>query len=379
MNFSSAWFRWLRVLLFPVALIYGCIIKIRNYLYNRNILKSDEFNFPVICVGNLSMGGTGKSPMVEYLLRQLCAHYKVATLSRGYKRKTKGYAVADERTTAIDIGDEPMQFHLKFPQAYVAVGEERAIAIPQLLFDRPDTDVIILDDALQHRAVKAGLNILLTDYNHLFTRDMFLPTGNLRDERKSYKRANIIVVTKCNDDLTDEERKLTTREINPLKDQHIFFTGIRYSEAYHITSRNTRTISKTTAVLLVCAIANPVPLQQYVERMAGSYQALHYRDHYIFTIDDLKEILKQFENVEAQDKIILVTEKDAVRLVKFSEQLHDLPVYVLPMETYFLFNESHRFNNLIETFIKDFKGDLNLNYGKKEYKKHEENKEQSRS
>ncbi|MBX3253711.1 MAG: tetraacyldisaccharide 4'-kinase [Chitinophagaceae bacterium] len=372
MNFNAVWLRLLRVLLFPVALIYGCIVKIRNYLYNRNIIKSVEFNFPVICVGNLSVGGTGKSPMVEYLLRQLTTRYHVATLSRGYKRKTKGYAVAGEKATAIDIGDEPMQFHIKFPQVYVAVGEERAIAIPQLLFDRPDTDVIILDDALQHRAVNAGFNILLTDYNNLFTRDVFLPTGNLRDERRSYRRAHIVVVTKCSDDLTVQEKQRTMQEIKPLEKQHVFFTGIRYGEPYHIISGLAKTIAKHVNVLLICAIANPALLKEYVKRKAGHSEFLHYRDHYIFTIDDLKEMIKRFKGMEGQDKMILVTEKDAVRLVKFSEEIRNLPVYVLPMETYFLFNEAQKFNDQVEKFIKDFKGNLNLNYEKKEYEKHKE-------
>lgn len=177
MNFSSVWLRSFRVLLFPFSMVYGLIIKVRNYLYDNEIIQSIEFNFPVICIGNISVGGTGKSPMVEYLLRLLVHRYKTATLSRGYKRKTRGYVLADDKTTALDIGDEPMQFHLKYPEVTVAVGEERAIAIPQLLFDRPETDVIILDDALQHRSVKAGLNVLLTDYNNLFTRDFFYRPG----------------------------------------------------------------------------------------------------------------------------------------------------------------------------------------------------------
>ncbi|MBX2922101.1 MAG: tetraacyldisaccharide 4'-kinase [Chitinophagaceae bacterium] len=370
MNFNAAWLRILRLLLFPVAVIYGCIIKARNYLYNRNILKSDKFNFPVICIGNLSVGGTGKSPMVEYLLRQLAGRYQVATLSRGYKRKTKGYAIAGKKATAIDIGDEPMQFHVKFPDVYVAVGEERVIAIPQLLYDKPDTDVIILDDAMQHRAVTAGLTILLTDCSRLFTRDIFLPTGNLRDERRSYKRSDIIVVTKCNDQLSTEEKQKIIREIKPLEGQHVFFTGIRYAQPYHIISRLSKRLSEDLSVLLVCAIANPTPLKTYIRQKTGHYEALYYKDHYIFTIDDLKEIIRRFKNLEGENKIILITEKDAVRLVKFSGELHDLPVYVLPMEIYFLFNESQQFNQQVEMFIQEFKGNLNHNYGKKEYKKH---------
>src|SRR5690606_17249984 len=161
----------LRKLLFPFALVYWLVVGVRNWLFDKKILPSTSFALPVICVGNLSTGGTGKSPMVEYLIRLLHPRFKVATLSRGYKRRTKGYALAGEGSTALDIGDEPMQFHLKFPDVPVAVGEERIYAIPQLLHDRPETQAIILDDAFQHRAVKAGLNIMLTSWPNIFTRD----------------------------------------------------------------------------------------------------------------------------------------------------------------------------------------------------------------
>ena len=202
--FSNWFLKSFRVLLIPFAIIFWLVIAVRNWLYTKNILKSTSFGLPLICVGNLSVGGTGKSPMVEYLVLHLKNRFKVATLSRGYKRKTRGYVLANEYTTAIDIGDEPMQFHQKFPDVPIAVGEERIVAIAQLMHDRPDTEVIVLDDAFQHRAIKAGLNILLTEYANLFTRDFFLPTGDLRDLRSSYKRAQIIVVTKCRPDLSEE-------------------------------------------------------------------------------------------------------------------------------------------------------------------------------
>jgi tetraacyldisaccharide 4'-kinase len=204
--FSNWFLKSFRILLLPFAIIFWIIVAIRNWMYDKKFLKSTSFGLPLICVGNLSVGGTGKSPMVELLVTRLRSKFKVATLSRGYKRKTKGYALANENTTALDIGDEPMQFHQKFPEIPVAVGEERIVAIPQLLHDRPETEVIILDDAFQHRAINAGLNILLTDYGNLFTRDFFLPTGDLRDQRKSYKRAQIIIVTKCKSNLSEEER-----------------------------------------------------------------------------------------------------------------------------------------------------------------------------
>jgi tetraacyldisaccharide 4'-kinase len=223
--YSNIFLKSFRILLFPFALIYLLIILIRNKLFDKGFFSSAEFGLPLICVGNLSVGGTGKSPMVEFLVRNLKDDFKVATLSRGYKRKTKGYALANEKSDALEIGDEPMQFHLKFPGLPVAVGEERLDAISQLLHDRPETQCIILDDAFQHRAIKAGMNILLTDYNNLFTRDFYLPTGDLRDLKSSYKRAEIIVVTKCDPDITEKERKEITDEIEPLANQHIFFTG----------------------------------------------------------------------------------------------------------------------------------------------------------
>ncbi|MBS1567386.1 MAG: tetraacyldisaccharide 4'-kinase, partial [Bacteroidetes bacterium] len=197
MNFNFPLLRPVRILLFPLSLIYLAAIWLRNRLYDWNILKSVSFNMPLICIGNVAVGGTGKSPMVEYLIGRLKNQFRIATLSRGYKRKTKGYTLANAQSTALEIGDEPMQFHLKYPDIAIAVGEERVVAIPQILHDRPDTQAIILDDAFQHRAIKAGLNIILTDFSNLYTRDWYLPTGDLRDERLSMRRAQIIVVTKC--------------------------------------------------------------------------------------------------------------------------------------------------------------------------------------
>lgn len=251
---------------------------------------------PLICVGNLSVGGTGKSPMVEYLVLKLKDQFKVATLSRGYKRKTTGYALANEKSDALDIGDEPMQFHLKFPDVPVAVGEERLDAIPQLLHDRPQTQAIILDDAFQHRKIRAGLNILLTDYNNLFTRDFYLPTGDLRDLKSSYKRAEVIVVTKCKPDLSNEEKKKIIEEIKPLSHQQIFFTAIEYGQLYHILTKKGFELDNKTEVLLITGIANPRPLKKLLEEHSSSYQLQQYSDHHIFTIDDLNDIKKKFNS-----------------------------------------------------------------------------------
>ena len=288
-------------------------------------------------------------------MEKLKDNFKIATLSRGYKRKTKGYSLANENTTALEIGDEPMQFHLKFPDVPVAVGEKRIEAIPQLLHDKPETQAIILDDAFQHRKIKAGLNILLTECNNLFTRDFYLPTGDLRDVKSSYKRAEIIIVTKCRPDMSEEERRKTIKEISPLPRQLIFFTAIEYGEIYHIKAERTSGLSERQEVLLVTGIANPGPLKKLLEEQSKSYHLLQYPDHHIFTVDDLNDIKKKFESMQAGSKMILTTEKDAVRLIKFQDDITDLPLYVIPVRHRFLFGEGEKFDECVISFIKNFK------------------------
>lgn len=352
----SNWFlKSFRILLLPFAILFWLAVVVRNWLYNKNVFKPITFGLPLICIGNLAVGGTGKSPMVEYLVLHLKNRFKVATLSRGYKRKTKGYALANELSTAIEIGDEPMQFHVKFPDVPVAVGEERLDAIPQLLHDRPDTQAIILDDAFQHRVIKAGLNILLTDYNNLFTRDFFLPTGDLRDQRSSYKRAQIIVVTKCKPQLSQEERNSIIKEISPLPHQKVFFTCISYGNPYHITNRDLRQIDESTEILLVTGIANPRPLKDFLEEEVEAYHMMSYDDHHIFSMVDWKDIKKRFAGIGSEKKIILTTEKDSMRLLKFKQEMNGMPFYVLPIEPKFLFSQENEFNEEVVQFIQNFK------------------------
>jgi len=376
MKFNFPLLRPIRILLFPVSLFYALVVKIRNWCFDKKLLSSTAFNLPIICVGNLAVGGTGKSPMVELLIRSLRSRFEIAVLSRGYKRKTRGYALANESTTALDIGDEPMQFHQKFPDIAVAVGEERIVAIPQLLHDRPGTQAIILDDAFQHRAVRAGMNILLTDHSNLFTRDWWLPSGDLRDAPSSYRRADIIIVTKCPEELSEEERRAIVVEIGPLSHQRIFFTSICYGEPYLITGQpaggeedvriavgaedgrlaGAKTIvNDQVEVLLVTGIANPSPLKRWLDEHSRTYYELEYGDHHIFSIDDLNTMTRRFDSLTAGRKIILTTEKDAVRLTKFRQELEGLPFYVLPITPRFLFGEEPVFNDLISKFIVEFK------------------------
>ena len=362
MNFNNLFLKSFRVLLLPFAVLYGWIVSLRNWMYTKNYLKSVSFNVPIICIGNLSLGGTGKSPMVEYLLSILSDEYHLATLSRGYKRKTKGYALANQYTTALEIGDEPMQFHMKFPNVSVAVGERRIEAIPQLVQDVPSVQAIILDDAFQHREIVANYNILLTEYDNLYCDDFFIPTGDLRDERKSAKRAQIIIVTKCPANLTELERDEIIEKIYPEEHQHIFFTSIKYDTPYHIYNPADQWIlTMRDEVLLVCGIANPLPLKNYLHENTHTYYQLSYSDHHIFSIEDLNEIKEKFNQINSKSKLILTTEKDAVRLVKYTEELHDIPLYVLPIQPNFLFGEKEKFDQLVLDNVAQFYKNKNGN------------------
>ena len=344
-----------RFILWPLSVLYGIVIWLRNKLFDWNVLRSVSFNFPIICVGNLAVGGTGKTPMVEYLIRLLESDYSIATLSRGYKRKTEGFAIADDESTALDIGDEPMQFHKKFPEITVAVAEERLVAIPQLLHARPKTQVIILDDAFQHRSVKAGLNILLTEYKNLYTRDFILPAGDLRDVKSSRQRADIIVVTKCKSHLNEDEKIKLLEELNPLSRQKVFFSKLEYGSPYHLFNKEEKFLRPETNILLICGIANPKPLKEILNAYVPTYEMMLFKDHHIFDMDDLKEIKNQFGQIEAENKIILTTEKDGVRLAKFESELSMLPIYVIPIRHKIMFGEDLQFENEIDNFIKRYK------------------------
>jgi tetraacyldisaccharide 4'-kinase len=355
MNLTDFTFQSFRVLLFPFSVLYAGVIRIRHFLYDKKWLTSVRFNLPIISVGNLTVGGTGKSPMIEYIVELLQHEYKVAIISRGYKRRTKGYVLADDETTALEIGDEPMQFKLHFPTVPVAVCERRIEAIPQLLQDCPDTSVVLLDDAFQHREIEPSFSILLTDFNNLFTRDLPLPTGDLRDLRFAYRRADLVIVTKCPSDITEKQAEEIQKEINPLPHQHVLFATLEYESLYAMSDTNhKRKLNPETGVLLVTGIANPKPLKQKLQQQESGYEYLSFPDHHIFTIDDLRSIRKRFEQLKEIDKLILTTEKDAVRLFKFKEELNNLPVFVLPVRHRFLFDGDAKLRAQITKMLSNF-------------------------
>lgn len=327
----------LRKILFPFSAIYGAITHLRNYLYNNGVLKSYKFDIPVIVVGNLNVGGTGKTPQVEYLIRLLAGKYKVATLSRGYKRKTKGFVLANQYSNAQILGDEPYQFYSKFPNIRVAVDGNRVRGINNLLqLDNPP-EIVLLDDAFQHRRVQADFYILLTTFSDLYVADFILPTGNLRESRSGAKRANIIVVTKCPPNITFEDREEILRKIKPLDNQLVFFSITEYDEnVYNDSGSLARKSIKLQSKFVLAGIANPKPF----------FETLHHKDDIVLEFPDHhnfseKDILKISENLG--DKLIITTEKDYVRL---KNRLPDAQLYYLPIKSTIL-DESKKFNEAI--------------------------------
>ncbi len=337
--------------LIPFSWLYKFGVWVYHRLYDWGIKKSYKPSIPTICVGNLSVGGTGKSPMVEYLVSLLAAHYKVAIISRGYRRKTKGLIIANAHTTANDIGDEPMQFRTKYPKATVAVSEERVVAIEHLCELKLPPDVILLDDAFQHRSVTAGLNILLTEYQNIFSRDEYLPAGSLRDLKSNYKRAHIIVVTKADKDLSEFEKQNTLKKIKPLPHQKVFFTTIHYGEIYNIFSQAIRKLDDVDEIVLVTGIANPRPMLSYLKKNHAVVQHLKYPDHHDFSKKDIGDILGTYCMSDIENKIILTTEKDAMRLRNW-QQIAELPVFALSVTHRFLFEEGSKFDDLIVDYTK---------------------------
>ncbi|MFT4095181.1 MAG: tetraacyldisaccharide 4'-kinase [Niabella sp.] len=338
------------ILLIPFSWLYQAGVFFFSSLYDLKIFKSRRPEIKTICVGNLSVGGTGKSPMVEYLVGTLQSRFAVAVLSRGYKRKTVGFVVAETGTTVQDIGDEPMQFHQKFPNVVVAVDEERIEGVDLLVKQNPGLNVIILDDAYQHRAITAGLNILLTEYSNIFTKDWYLPAGSLRDLKINYKRADIIVVTKTRKDLSQEERQQVVRNIKPFAHQEIFFTTISYGTPYNIFDYEMCNLAAAEAVVLVTGIANPKPLLDYLDRFGLKVQHLQFSDHHHFNQKDIGDILGTYQAQDIKNKIILTTEKDAVRLRSW-RQLKNLPVWALPIKHRFLFEQGDAFDERVKGYV----------------------------
>ena len=335
--YTFAIMKILRYILLPIVPVYYFVTWLRNKLYDLGIKKSVSYSFPVICVGNLSVGGTGKTPMIEYLIHLLKDDFKVATLSRGYKRKSEGFQLANEASSAETIGDEPFQFYSKFKNdILVAVDSDRRNGIKNLETERPD--VILLDDAYQHRKVKLGFNILLTTYANPYFNDIVLPTGNLREPRNGAKRANIIVVTKCPKTLSENEKRAILKRIAPEKQQHVFFSSITYSDSLFSVNK-TETIDSLQAFTLVTGIANATPLVDFLKGKNLTFEHLNFKDHHNFTKQDISALEKK--------ELLVTTEKDFMRLKQYECLKHML--FYLPITV--SIDDASKLNILIKDFI----------------------------
>ena len=325
--------------------MYGIITSVRNRLFDLGVLKSYVSEIPTIVVGNLSVGGTGKTPQIEYLIRLLRDSKKVAVLSRGYKRKTEGYILASENDTAETLGDEPYQYFRKFKEIDVCVDANRVRAIQNLENKSDKPEVILLDDAFQHRKVKGGFNVLLTSYDKLFYKDFMLPTGDLRESRRGAKRADAIIVTKCPDDLALSEQKFIEQNISSKYNKPVFFTKISYSNEIQGASTISVEDLKDYEVLLVTGIAKPKPLLKYLKSKHVIFEHMEYPDHHDFSEKDISEIEKQYNTLGSKRKLILTTEKDYVRIFAKLKNLHYLEI-----ETAFIANEK-KIKKLIVNYV----------------------------
>lgn len=346
------------ILLSPFTLVYALIISLINLLYEWRISRSVQYDVPVIVVGNLSVGGTGKTPHVEFLIQLLRPHLNIATLSRGYKRKTKGYLPVAPNYSVAEVGDEPLQFKRKFRDVFVVVSENRAFAIPKMLMDAPDTQVILLDDGFQHRALTPNYSILLTNYSALFTEDFLLPSGTLREWRSAYLRANTIIVTKTPKNLSQAERERILKDIAPTKHQSVYFSYYEYGQPYAFFNGGQRIdLDDTWDVLTICALAENNYLTQYLDDTVNYTRILEFPDHHYFSKKDIANLAVQFGDLKSERKIILTTEKDAVRLELHKDYLieNELPVFVLPIQVNFHFGERKGFEQEIKQFLLDFK------------------------
>jgi tetraacyldisaccharide 4'-kinase len=347
------------ILLYPVSLIYGLITGTRNFLYSAGVLKSYSFDLPVICIGNITIGGTGKTPHTEYVAGLLKDSYNVAVLSRGYKRKTKGFIIASPVSTAHDIGDEPLQIYSRFPGITVAVDSDRVRGLQRILEERPETDVVILDDGFQHRRLTPGFSILLSDYNRPLPKDHLIPFGSLREHRRNAARADVLIITKTPEDITPIDRRLITDRTDKYPYQTLLFSALKYGQPMPVYKGTVSEFKldwnsfQDNGALIVTGIASPEPLVTHVKRFFSEVRHLRFPDHHDFTESDLYRIGEAWKGIEKPHKYIITTEKDAVRLREFTNIADDLKnaFFFIPVSISFLNKGRDDFDKLVSSYV----------------------------
>ena len=356
-----------KLFLYPLSAIYGLIISIRNLLYDYKIFKSTEFEIPVISIGNITVGGTGKTPHTEYLVELLRKQFTVTTISRGYKRKTKGYQEVEIGSLAASVGDEPLQIKTKFSDVQVVVDEKRVHAIKKIQKQEPSSlpDVILLDDAFQHRSVSPGINILLIDFNRPIDKDYLLPVGRLREARWQMRRANVIIYTKCPQEISPITRRIIMKDVFLRPYQNLFFTTMVYQPLTPVFPEEAiatpKLASDKASVLLVTGIANPEHLRKYLSNFTENITDMKYPDHHNFNTSNIQQIEQKFSAIEAVNKIIITTEKDSMRLKDMdlspSMKAH---LFYIPLKIKFLDSEGKNFDEKIVTYVRENKSNRDL-------------------
>jgi len=349
------------LILYPFSILYRLITDIRNMLYDSGILHSEKFRIPVICIGNITVGGTGKTPHTEYIIDLLRKEFKVAVLSRGYKRKSRGFRIVNSSSTVSETGDEPLQISAKFPDILVAVDRNRRNGIKTIIKEHPETNVVLLDDGFQHRSVKPGLSIILTDYNRLITRDHLMPYGRLREDRNSRKRADIIIISKTPEDITESAMVEIRNELKTNSGQKLFFTKILYSNLLPLfenpaSPKSLFSISgdKEYGVVLITGIAVPDSLLLFLKKQFKKIIHMNFPDHHYFNESDLEKIRTGWNTLKSHEKILITTEKDAVRLKEFTNIEDSLKkaFYSIPVKVSFLKDDNIEFENLILGYVR---------------------------
>lgn len=364
----------LKYLLYPFSVVYGLIISLRNFLYDYKVFKTSEFEIPVISIGNITVGGTGKTPHTEYLVELLRKQFRVTTISRGYKRKTKGYHEVMPDSTATEVGDEPLQIKTKFKDIQVVVDEKRVHAIHKIQNQKASElpDVILLDDAFQHRSVTAGINILLIDFNRPIDKDRLLPVGRLRESKWQMRRANVIIYTKCPQEISPITRRIIMKEVYLRPYQTLFFTTMVYQPLTPVFADQAieapKLSSDHVSVLLVTGIANPEHLEKYIAGFTDDITLLKYPDHHNFNASNVDQMEQKFVEINSENKIIITTEKDSMRLkdLDLSSNFKSHLFYI-PLKIKFLDSEGKNFDDKIVTYVRENKSNREL-YKRKDRK-----------
>ncbi len=327
------------VVFFPLTIWYAVVVSLRNWMYDRGVLKSYRASVRTIGVGNLIMGGSGKTPHTEWLLRRLGQSRSVALLSRGYGRKTQGFVLADSKSTAAEIGDEPDMIRRKFPHITVAACEERRIGLQQLQALPEPPQIVVLDDVFQHRQVRPDTSILLTEYGHPWCDDHILPFGNLREWRRGSQRADLVIVTKCPPTMSEKEQMQFRQRLRLRASQKLYFSTIEYKEPQPLfENNNTAKLEEVDEVLLVTGIAHPETLERHLAAHTH-VTPLRFGDHHDFSKADIQQIQEKYAQLSGTRKAIISTEKDASRLRYWNTALQGLPILIVPIEVRFLGNE----------------------------------------